>query len=144
MAFDAMTGELKSNMDHRKGLAREAEWRRKTEKAQERAEAANKEKLETFAYSVSHGLRAPLRPIIGFSAAVLEDYAPKLDDEGRRYLGLIQAGLLPAGRQGMAPAPVDPGALAAGIINRHGGRLRAESKLGEGAAFYFKLPRGME
>ncbi len=54
-----------------------------------RLEAVNRE-LEAFSYSVSHDLRAPLRAISGFSQAVVEDYGPRLDDEGRRYLGLIQ------------------------------------------------------
>lgn len=48
-------------------------------------QAANKE-LETFSYSVSHDLRAPLRHINGFSQALLEDYDDKLDEEGRGYL----------------------------------------------------------
>ncbi len=53
-------------------------------------EAANKE-LEAFAYSVSHDLRAPLRSIDGFSEIVLEDYADKLDAEGKDYLQRVRA-----------------------------------------------------
>jgi signal transduction histidine kinase/ABC-type uncharacterized transport system substrate-binding protein len=41
--------------------------------------------LESFAYSVSHDLRAPLRAMQGFSQALLEDYAPKLDAQGKDY-----------------------------------------------------------
>lgn len=51
-------------------------------------EAANKE-LEAFSYSVSHDLRAPLRSINGFSQAISEDYADKLDEHGRDYLQRI-------------------------------------------------------
>ncbi len=53
-------------------------------------EAANRE-LEAFSYSVSHDLRAPLRSIDGFSSALLEDYADKLDDEGISHLNRIRA-----------------------------------------------------
>jgi light-regulated signal transduction histidine kinase (bacteriophytochrome) len=49
------------------------------------AEAAGKE-LEAFSYSVAHDLRAPLRSIDGFSQALIEDCADRLDAEGRRYL----------------------------------------------------------
>ena len=51
-------------------------------------EAANKE-LESFSYSVSHDLRAPLRAIDGFSRIVLEEYAP-LAEEGKAYLKLVR------------------------------------------------------
>ena len=59
-------------------------------------ERANKE-LETFAYSVSHDLRAPLRAMDGFSKALLEDYGGKLDEEGRHYLERIRAGAVRMG-----------------------------------------------
>lgn len=63
--------------------------RNKVEQSKALLEAVNKE-LEAFSYSVSHDLRAPLRAISGFAQAVVEDYAPRLDEEGKRYLGLIQ------------------------------------------------------
>jgi len=52
-------------------------------------ELANKE-LDAFSYSVSHDLRAPLRSIDGFSQALLEDYADKVDAEGKSHLQRIR------------------------------------------------------
>ena len=55
-------------------------------------EEANKE-LETFSYSVSHDLRAPLRAISGFSQILIEDHQSALNEEGRHYLdNIVRAG----------------------------------------------------
>jgi signal transduction histidine kinase len=51
--------------------------------------AANKE-LEAFSYSVSHDLRTPLRSIDGFSQALLEDYADKLDATAQDHLRRVR------------------------------------------------------
>lgn len=51
-------------------------------------ETLNQE-LESFSYSVSHDLRAPLRGITGFSQVLNEDYSTRLDDAGRGYLTRI-------------------------------------------------------
>ncbi|MDE2439499.1 MAG: PAS domain S-box protein [Betaproteobacteria bacterium] len=50
--------------------------------------AANRE-LDSFAYAVSHDLRAPLRAMNGFSQAMIEDCAPQLNSEAKGYLDQI-------------------------------------------------------
>ncbi len=87
--------------------------------------------LESFAYSVSHDLRAPLRALAGFSAALMEECADDLGDAGRGYAGRIQAAseqmakliddLLQLSRVSRAEInfeAVDLGAEAAGVAER--------------------------
>ena len=92
-------------------------------------EAANQE-LESFAYSVSHDLRSPLRAIDGFSAILQDSCADRLDDEGRRLLAKIRDNanrmrqliedllrLSQVGRAPLAAQEIDMAALARGALN---------------------------
>src|SRR5262249_29771206 len=53
-------------------------------------DSVNKE-LEAFSYSVSHDLRGPLMRIAGFTQALLESYADKVDDAGRLHLERVNS-----------------------------------------------------
>jgi PAS domain S-box-containing protein len=85
--------------------------------------------LESFAYSVSHDLRAPLRAIDGFSRLLDEHYGGSVGEEGREYLArvrnaatrmgsLIESLLKMArlGRSGIKPAALDLSRMAADIV----------------------------
>jgi light-regulated signal transduction histidine kinase (bacteriophytochrome) len=80
-AFQNLLADLESRVEERT---------KELSEANQLLQAANKE-LESFSYSVSHDLRAPLRAIDGFSKMVLKRYADKLDDEGRRKLNVIRS-----------------------------------------------------
>ncbi|MDY6826080.1 MAG: cache domain-containing protein [Bacillota bacterium] len=80
--------ELKETENELKHLNEELEQRVRERTAE--LEQANQE-LTAFTYSVSHDLRAPLRSIGGFSAAVLEDYGERLDEQGVDYLKRVCA-----------------------------------------------------
>lgn len=53
-------------------------------------EVVNKE-LESFSYSISHDLRAPLRAVNGYAKMIEEDYEKVLDEEGKRLLNIVQS-----------------------------------------------------
>ncbi|WP_374260251.1 PAS domain S-box protein [Zoogloea sp.] len=63
--------------------------RRVAERTSQLSAALNE--LESFSYSVSHDLRAPLRAIEGYSAILGSDYGDKLDDEAKELLRRVRA-----------------------------------------------------
>jgi PAS domain S-box-containing protein len=80
--------------DHREAVS---ELTRAREELEQRVEERTADlqtlnaELESFNYSVSHDLRAPLRGIDGFSQLLLEEYGDKLDETARHYLQRIHA-----------------------------------------------------
>ncbi len=107
------------------------------------------QELESFGYSVSHDLRAPLRAIDGFSQALLEDCSDSLDEEGARYLARIRGNarrmselidnlleLSRIGRTGLKPEPVDLGALAREVADELG-----EQVAGRKVSFHIEVDK---
>lgn len=68
---------------------RVAERTRQLDGSVKRLRQANRE-LESFAYSVSHDLKSPVRSVEGFTALLLEDHGANLGEEVRDYLLRIQ------------------------------------------------------
>jgi PAS domain S-box-containing protein len=109
----------------------DAQLRQLNTELQQRAsllEAANQE-LESFSYSVSHDLRAPLRHIDGFAGLLQKSSGAALDEKGRRYLATISASARQMGRliddllafsrmsrTHLQPVEVDSDALVAAVI----------------------------
>lgn len=88
-AFDAMVDKLKSVMARRDELDREICQRELAEKELRKAlgelQRSNRD-LEQFAYVASHDLQEPLRKVIAFGSLLEDEYADKLEDDGRLYI----------------------------------------------------------
>jgi signal transduction histidine kinase/HAMP domain-containing protein len=102
-------------------------------------EAANKE-LESFSYSVSHDLRAPLRAINGFASLLWEDHKDSLNDEAQRKLSIIRGqadrmGVLiddlltfsRLGRKSLDAVELDMGELATNTFERLNGNEKGSN-----------------
>ncbi len=87
MAIYILLAVLAASFKH--AYEKEIEHAAEMERINEELQASYRE-MESFSYSVSHDLRAPLRIINGLSDVVLNDHYEKLDDEGRRLLKIIQ------------------------------------------------------
>lgn len=74
-----------------------AELEERVSQRTQELQLANQE-MQSFAYSVSHDLRAPLRSIDGYSKLLLEDYAPWLDEQGQAYVRSIRQATQRMGR----------------------------------------------
>jgi hypothetical protein len=77
--------------------AKNAELEARVRERTAELEAANKD-LESFSYSVSHDLRAPLRHIGGFSDILLNQYSSQMPEEARRLLGMVVSSTEQMGR----------------------------------------------
>jgi signal transduction histidine kinase len=89
------TVRLERAEDELRELNRDLEMRVRLRTAQ--LEASNLE-LEAFSYSASHVLKGPLRAVDGFSRILMDEYAERLDSNGRRLLGVIRDGAIQMGQ----------------------------------------------
>lgn len=106
------------DMSDRKALLDELQRHAEELELRVREREESNAELEAFAYSVSHDLRAPLRAISGFSDALREDYASRLDEQGQEFLQEIIAAaarmnsllqdLLDYGRVSRISLPLEP------------------------------------
>jgi signal transduction histidine kinase len=127
--LELLAGHTAIVLEHRRLFDEVSSLNRSLERSVGELRAVNDE-LASFAYSVSHDLRAPLRSIDGFSQVLLEDKADALGDDGREHLGRVRAAARRMGaliddllmlsrltRDEMRAEPVDLTAMARSIAD---------------------------
>jgi len=93
--------------------------------------------LDSFVYSVSHDLKAPLVAVQGLAGLIVEDYGARLDDEGRHFLGRLQVNvkrmeqliqdlleLSRVGRESRPPAAVHLAEVIDDVVTEMAGTIR--------------------
>lgn len=98
--------------------------------------------LESFVYSVSHDLKAPLRGIQGYSQLLQEDYDQLLDEDGRQFIIQIRNGVARMGeliddllaysrmeRRALEDKPVELHALLAELLSERGDEINTRGVL---------------
>jgi PAS domain S-box-containing protein len=89
LIFRDITKKRQTEIDLEQSYKHTKELNEKMDVKLKELENVNKE-LESFTYSVSHDLRAPLRSINGFSKIILDEYGQILDEEGKRLLNIVR------------------------------------------------------
>ncbi len=100
--------------------------------------ASKNREMETFTYSVSHDLKAPLRGIDGYSRILLEDYGDRLDEEGKRFLRTIRGATIQMSqlitdllaysrleRRALVETPIELADLVGAIVTQRLSEIRA-------------------
>jgi light-regulated signal transduction histidine kinase (bacteriophytochrome)/HAMP domain-containing protein len=133
--FNDMLAEIGRRSDDQRRAEEElrklnAELEHRVTARTEELESSNKE-LESFSYSVSHDLRAPVRAVAGYSRMMWEDHVDQLNDEAKRKLVIIESEALRMGvliddlltfsrlgRQAIQRTDLDMRALANNVFER--------------------------
>ncbi|MFM2342412.1 MAG: hypothetical protein RLZZ592_2065 [Pseudomonadota bacterium] len=108
--------------------------------------------LESFVYTVSHDLKAPLRGVEGYTRLLLEDHAESLGDEGRLFARRIQEGTRRMGhliddllayarmeRRALSIQDLDLGLLVRQILEESGAEIART-----GAVLEVEVPEGLQ
>ena len=90
-AFNEMLDYIQEQKENlrQSELHKEEELKKLVAERTVKLESINKE-LESFSYSVSHDLRAPLRGLTGYAQLLSDRYGDKLETDGKRIVGILK------------------------------------------------------